>query len=56
MQGEEKTEEVKVVKVTISYNKTTGSITVDGPLEDKIFCFGLLEIAKEVIKDFKNKK
>lgn len=30
-----------------------GQVTVDGPVQDKIFCFGLLEVAKIAINNFK---
>lgn len=46
-------EEKKTIEIVISYTKETGSVTVSGPLEDRLICFGLLEMAKEVVKDFK---
>ena len=30
---------------------SNGSITVSGPIENKILCYGLLEVAKDVIRD-----
>jgi hypothetical protein len=33
-----------------------GRVSVNGPLENKILCFGLLEVAKEAIKDFEAPK
>lgn len=53
MNDEKKIEEVKITEMSITYNNITGAITVNGPLENKIFCIGLLETAKEAVKDFK---
>jgi hypothetical protein len=36
-------------KFEIIFNPETGAITVNGPLHDKIFCFGLLEAAKMIV-------
>ena len=30
----------------------SGKIEVNGPLQDKILCYGLLEIAKDVVKSY----
>ena len=30
----------------------SGKIEVNGPLHDKILCYGLLEIAKDVVKSY----
>ena len=30
-----------------------GKISVNGPLDNKVLCYGLLESAKEAIRDFK---
>jgi len=41
------------LRIEILWDKKTGKISVNGPLEDGILCYGLLEYAKEVIRDFK---
>jgi len=30
-----------------------GEINIHGPLHDKVLCYGLLEIARDLVKDFK---
>lgn len=30
-----------------------GRIDVAGPVQDKLFCYGLIECAKDVIRDYK---
>ncbi len=30
-----------------------GQINVNGPIHDKILCYGLLEIARDIVKDYK---
>lgn len=30
-----------------------GNVDVNGPLQDKILCYGLLEIAKDLIRNYK---
>jgi len=43
------------IRIEVLWDKEKGGITVNGPLEDKILCYGLLEYAKEVVRDFKAK-
>lgn len=33
--------------------KTDGNVDITGPIHDKILCYGLLEVAKSIIKDYK---
>jgi len=37
-----------VLKITLS----NGKVLVDGPIEDQILCFGLLEVSKQLIVKF----
>lgn len=53
-EGNEKAEIISTL--TISFNSQTGDTTVTGPLDNKIFCMGLLESAKDVIRDFNAKR
>ena len=32
---------------------TDGSVTVSGPIDQKMWCYGMLEMARDAIKDFK---
>ena len=38
-------------QLTISIS-ASGDINVSGPIADKLLCYGLLEIAKDLIKDY----
>lgn len=40
------------VTLTISITQD-GKINVIGPLHDKVLCYGLLEAARDVVRDFK---
>ena len=44
---------MNLVTLTISYNPQTGQIAVNGPLDQKVLCYGLLEAARDTIKDLK---
>ena len=35
-------------------NVVNGQIQVTGPIHDKVLCYGLLEAAKDAIRDFKS--
>lgn len=37
------------VKLTIALDPSTGQVNVNGPIGDRLLCFGLLEMAKEAI-------
>lgn len=39
---------MQVVEMKIVMNES-GEVNVTGPLENKVFCYGLLELAKEAI-------
>jgi len=45
-------EEKKIVRIEILFDQETGGITLNGPLDNKVLCYGLLEAAKEVVRDF----
>jgi hypothetical protein len=40
------------LKLVITLDSTTGQVNVNGPINDRIFCFGLLEMAKEAINAY----
>ena len=40
------------VKLVISFDPATGQVNVNGPINDKLFCFGLLELAKEAVTKY----
>ena len=43
------------VSLTITL-QNNGGISVNGPIENKILCFGMLELAKQTIFDFDPRK
>ena len=38
-----------VLKITVTRN---GEISVEGPLENKLLCMGILEMAKDAVKNY----
>jgi hypothetical protein len=40
------------VELSIIFNQETGEIRVGGPIANKLFCYGLLESAKEIVSKF----
>lgn len=44
-----------VKKLTITLSET-GAVNVEGPLAEKLLCYGLLEIARDSIKAFNDKR
>jgi hypothetical protein len=48
-------EKVTVKKTIIIHLLSNGKVEVNGELWDKIACYGLLEAAKEAVKEYVNK-
>ena len=42
-----------MINLTILLNEQTGELQVHGPVQNKILCYGLLEMARDVVKEFK---
>lgn len=42
----------RIVQIVIVYQEGQ-PLQVSGPLQDRILCYGLLEMAKDIIRDFK---
>ena len=42
----------QVVRLIIELDPQTGSVNVNGPIKDKLFCLGLLELGKKAIYDY----
>ena len=40
-----------MVVLTIQFDEATGQMSLNGPINNQILCFGLLELAKGVIID-----
>jgi hypothetical protein len=47
--------ENKVVMV-IAFDRDTGQLAVQGPLPDKGLCYQMLELARDVVHDFKREQ
>ena len=43
------------VPIKIELNNETGLITIDAPLHDKILCLGILELAKTIVINHKER-
>ena len=40
----------RVASITITFDMETGALNVNGPMQDKVLCYGMLELAKDVIR------
>ena len=40
----------RVATITITFDMQTGALNVNGPMQDKVLCYGMLELAKDVIR------
>jgi len=40
-----------MIQLTITYDPTNRQIGVSGPIEEKTLCYGMLESAKDAIRD-----
>lgn len=38
------------VQIVITFNPATGQISVNGPLDNCMLCYGMIEMAREVIQ------
>ena len=41
-----------VVKLEILLDQSTGAVTVNGPVDNALFCYGLLECARQSIQHY----
>ncbi len=41
-----------LVTMTVTFDPQTGNVNVNGPIQDKIFCYGVLELAKDAIRRY----
>lgn len=44
-----------IVELKISFNPATNEVAFSGPLENKLLCYGLLEMARDAVKSFGEK-
>ena len=42
-----------IITIAIMFNEQTGEMQVQGPVQNKVLCYGLLEMARDVVKEFK---
>lgn len=50
-QNQPKNENV-ILQMKILFKPMTGEISIEGPLNDKVMCYGILEQAKDVVRAF----
>lgn len=48
-------QEHKVVEITIRVDDN-GNVNVSGPISNKLMCYGMLELARDAIKNFAEKQ
>jgi hypothetical protein len=41
------------MQIVINYDEKTGNVNVMAPFEQKMLCYGLIEITRDLIKDWK---
>lgn len=41
------------IKLILELNPLDGSVNISGPIHDKILCYGLLELGKDIIRNYK---
>lgn len=46
-------DKVEPIRLVIELNPTTGATNVTGPLGDKLIAYGLLEVARQIIQEYK---
>lgn len=47
---------VGAIKLTVTMDQVTGQVKVDGPIDNPILAFGLLEIARQAVHKFQEEK
>ena len=40
------------VTLAIHYDLAAGQVRIEGPIAEKLLCYGMLEVARDQIKDF----
>lgn len=40
---------MKKITLTITFDPASGAVNVSGPIQDRILCLGMLELAKEAM-------
>ena len=38
--------------LTITFDETTGKLGLDGPIQNKLLAYGMLELAKDALRSF----
>lgn len=38
-------------QLVITFDQSNGSVNVSGPIQDRVFCFGIMELAKDAINE-----
>lgn len=48
-------EQQPLIQMVITFNPNTGAVQVTGPIQNRTLAYGMLEMAKEAVYDFKEK-
>lgn len=48
--------QVGTIALTITLDQTTGQVNVNGPIDNGLLCYGLLEAAKDAIRQYAAQK
>lgn len=40
------------IVITVTFSTRDGSVNVNGPVADKVFCYGVLEMAKDAVRRY----
>jgi hypothetical protein len=48
--------EKQLIKLEITFDQETGMVNLMGPIDDFMFCLGLLEMGKINLKEYRDKK
>ena len=50
--GKEPKPDPSIATLVLTLNQRTGGIQVNGPIDNKFLCYGILEVAKDAIRDY----
>ena len=42
----------KIEEIRITFNPNTKEVNITGPIQDKLLCFGMLEMAKMIVTNY----
>ena len=45
-------QDIATVTLQIAFNQVTGAVSVTGPIQNTLLCYGLMELARDVVKKY----